>query len=234
MLSWPGFSALVPRGLIVSCQAAPGDALHGSELMARMALAAARGGAVAIRAEGPADVAAIRAAVALPVIGIRKRLYPRSPVSITPTFADAREVAGAGAAAIAVDGTGRRRPGDETLAALIERIHRELALPVLADVSTLDEGRRAADAGADAVATTLAGHVAHDPAAAEADPAVALVGQLVAALAVPVVAEGRYRTPAEAERAIAEGAYAVVVGTAITRPEAIAGAFARAIARRLR
>jgi putative N-acetylmannosamine-6-phosphate epimerase len=222
------FAARIPRGLIVSCQAAPEDALHGPALMAAMAEAAVQGGAVAIRAEGAADIAAIRAAVGVPVVGVVKRLYPGSPVQLTPTFAEAREAAEAGAAAVALDGTGRPRPGGQTLAALIERVHLELQVPVLADVATVEDGRRAASAGADAVASTLAGYV-DGALAPAAGPDVELVRRLVDALAVPVLAEGRYRTPEDAARAMAAGAYAVVVGTAITRPSAIAAGFAAAV-----
>ena len=59
------------HGLIVSCQAPPGSPLRGPEHMTAMARAAAAGGAAGIRAEGPADIAAIRGAVDLPVIGLR-------------------------------------------------------------------------------------------------------------------------------------------------------------------
>ncbi len=225
------FRDVIPRGLVVSCQASPEDPLHGSFFMARMAVAAAAGGAGAIRADGAADIGAIREAVPLPIIGIRKRRYPRSPVSITPTFAEAREVVTAGAVVVALDATARPRPGGEELADLIERIHLELDVPVLADVSTFDEGVRAADVGADAVASTLSGYVEGSPVLETPD--VELVHRLAGALAVPVVAEGRYQTPADAERAIAAGAYALVVGTAITRPHVIARAFSSAIRKRI-
>lgn len=225
------FRDVVPRGLIVSCQAPPGDPLRGSLFMARMAVAAARGGAIAIRAEGADDIRAIRESVSLPIIGIGKRVYPSSPVSITPTFQEAREVVSAGAVTVALDGTARPRPGGEALADLIARIHLELDVPVLADVSTHEEGLSAAAAGADAVASTLSGYVEGSPASEEPD--VELVRLLAGALALPVVAEGRYRTPAEATRAIEAGAYAVVVGTAITRPHLITGMFVKAIATRL-
>ncbi|MEY3495240.1 MAG: hypothetical protein RI921_600 [Chloroflexota bacterium] len=88
-------------GLIVSCQALEGEALHGSAMMARMALAAVQGGAVAIRANSPDDVAAIRAQVSVPVIGLWKRDLPGFDVRITPRLEDALALVRAGADVIA-------------------------------------------------------------------------------------------------------------------------------------
>lgn len=98
-------------GLVVSCQAAPGEPAHGSEIMARMAALAAEGGAIAIRANGAADVRAIKQAVSAPVIGIVKRDYPGSAVYITPTLREIEELLEAGADIIAFDGTLQKRPG---------------------------------------------------------------------------------------------------------------------------
>jgi N-acylglucosamine-6-phosphate 2-epimerase len=225
------FSMIVPRGLIVSCQAPRGDPLHGGVFMARMAAAAARGGAVAIRADGPEDIRAIRESVSLPIIGINKNRYSSSTVYITATFEDATDAFAAGANVLAVDGTQRPRPRGEDLGGLIERIHADLGVPVLADVSSVEEGIRAARLGADALATTLSGYVEGSPKSARPD--VRLVKRLSAAVDIPVVAEGRYRNPREAASAIASGAYAVVVGTAITRPQVIAESFATAVREQL-
>ncbi|MFZ9415961.1 MAG: N-acetylmannosamine-6-phosphate 2-epimerase, partial [Alphaproteobacteria bacterium] len=51
-----------------------------------------------------------------------------------------------------------------------------------------------------------------------------------AGLGAPVFAEGRFNTPALAAAAMRAGAHAVVVGSAITRPEVVAGWFAAAVA----
>lgn len=225
------FGEIFPRGLIVSCQAPAGDPLRGSVFMARMAVAAEAGGAVGIRANGPSDIQAIRESVALPVLGIFKVEYPDSPVYITPTFEEARQVVEAGAAAVALDATSRPRPKGERLESLIARIHEELDVPVMADVAAYEEGVRAAQLGADAVASTLSGYVGGGPPGPAPD--LELVGRLAAQLAVPVVAEGRYHAPEQAAEAIAAGAYAVVVGTAITRPHIITQAFAKAVKGRL-
>jgi N-acylglucosamine-6-phosphate 2-epimerase len=219
--------ALFPaRSLIVSCQAGAGSALRGPEPMALMAREAAAGGAAGIRANGPADVAAIRAAVDLPIIGIHKLGDPAG-VFITPTVAAAVEVVRAGATLVALDGTRRPRPDGTPLAALIAVIHADLDVPVMADVDTYEAGVAAREAGADLVATTLAGYTGGP---VPAEPDLELVARLASTLDCPVVAEGRYATPEQVRAALDAGAYAVVVGTAVTNPAAITRRFRQATA----
>ncbi|MFF3525036.1 N-acetylmannosamine-6-phosphate 2-epimerase [Streptomyces rubiginosohelvolus] len=224
----PAGAAAVLRGLagtlIVSCQALPGEPLHGPDIMARMARAAVAGGAAAVRINGPEDVAAVRRAVTVPLIGLWKD--GDEGVYITPTLGHARRVAEAGADLVAIDATHRPRRDGLSLPDTIEALHR-LGIGVLADVSTHEEGLAAAAAGADVVATTLSGYT---PDSAPPDgPDFALVASLAAALDVPLIAEGRIATPAEAARALTLGAHAVVVGGAITRPMAITERFAAAL-----
>ncbi len=218
---------IFPRGLIVSCQALEHEPLHGSHIMARMALAAQQGGAVGIRANTPEDIRAIRETVSLPIIGIYKREYEGSPVYITPTFAEAKAIAEAGAQMIALDATQRLRPNGETLEELIRRIHEELDLPVMADCSTLDEAVKAAELGADVVSSTLAGYT---PYSRKTDgPDFELLQEMLAAVRVPVFAEGRFHTPEQVAKALKMGCYAVVVGGAITRPQEITARFTAGI-----
>jgi len=219
------FLAAVKGKLIVSCQALKDEPLHGAEVMAKMALAAQMGGAAAIRANGPADIRAIKAAVDLPVIGLYKR--GNSGVYITPTFDDAAEIAEAGADVIALDCANRNRPDGAPLGDLLERIRRELRLPAFADVSTLAEAQGAAALGAAMAAPTLSGYTENSP--ASEGPDFDLLAQMINALPIPVIAEGRIHTPEQARRALDLGAWAVVVGSAITRPRAITARFARAL-----
>lgn len=212
-------------GLVVSCQAYPGEPMRDPGTMARVALAVAAGGAAGIRAQGLADLRAIRAVLGLPLIGLWKD--GAGPVVITPTIAHAVAVAGAGADVVAVDATGRPRPDGSSLGELVRAVHQAGAL-VMADVSTRDEGLAAADAGADLVGTTLSGYT--EP-VAPGGPDLDLVERLAPRLAVPVLAEGRIRTPAEAAEALRRGAYAVVVGTAITHPTTLTERFASALRR---
>jgi N-acylglucosamine-6-phosphate 2-epimerase len=220
----------LPRGsLVVSCQAGPGNPFNEPELMALMARAAEAGGARGIRANGADDVAAIRAVTTLPIIGINKLGDPGG-VFITPTFESAVGIVAAGADLIALDGTTRPRPDGQTLHRQIERIHDELGVPVVADVDTLDAGLAARDAGADLVATTLSGYT--EASASAHGPDVELVRQLAARLDCPVIAEGRIRTDEDVRAVCDAGAYAVVVGTAITNPMQITAHLAGAIPRR--
>ncbi|MEU1494047.1 N-acetylmannosamine-6-phosphate 2-epimerase [Streptomyces sp. NPDC005776] len=212
--------------LIVSCQAPPGDPMRETSTLVRLALSAVAGGGSAIRANDPEVVAAITAAVDLPVIGLWKD--GDTGVFITPTVRHALAVAEAGAAVVAADATDRPRPDGSTFAELVEAVHAAGAL-VMADVSTLAEGVAAAELGADFVSTTLSGYVPGTP--KQTGPDLDLVSKLSAAIDVPVVAEGRINTPGEAAEALSRGAHSVVVGTAITAPTALTARFVAGIAR---
>lgn len=220
------FARLIPDGgLVVSCQAPAGSPLRSSEMMAAMARAAYEGGAAAIRANGPEDVAAIAAAVALPVLGIHKLGDPAG-VYITPTVEAALEVVDAGAAIVAIDGTRRPRADGGSFADQLAGIRRRSDVPIMADVDSLEAGLRARDAGADAIATTLSGYTGGGH-VASAD--IDLIAALAAELDCPIVAEGRIRTDEDVAAARAAGAYALVIGTAITNPAAITRGFVRAL-----
>ena len=196
--------------------------------MTAMAKAAEAGGAVGLRINGPEDIAAVRVASDLPIIGLLKRSYPGSPIEITPTYAEAAEIAAARADMIAIDATGRARPGGETLKTLIERIHENLGLPVLADCAAVEDALAAAEVGADAVASTLSGYLDRKVQPPD-DPDLDMIVRLVPRCPVPVIAEGRFKTPGQVAAALRAGAHAVVVGTAITNPREITQAFVRAI-----
>ncbi|WP_328365455.1 N-acetylmannosamine-6-phosphate 2-epimerase [Micromonospora zamorensis] len=212
--------------LVVSCQAYPGEPMRTPDTMRRVALAAAKGGAAGIRAQGVADIAAIREAVDLPLIGLWKD--GDDDVFITPTLEHALAVARAGAHVVALDGTARPRPDGRTLGDTIAAVHELTGALVMADCSTLGEGIAAAAAGADLVGTTLSGYTAYT--SKQPGPDLDLVAQLATAIDVPVIAEGRIHTPAQAAQALRAGAWAVVVGTAITHPSTITGWFASAMA----
>lgn len=216
-------------GLVVSCQAQAEEPLYGSSHMSAMAKAAVEAGAVGIRANGPEDIASIHATIDVPIIGLYKVDMSGFDVRITPSFQQALAVAEAGADIIALDATSRPRPA-ESVADLIKRIHQQIARPVLADVSTTEEGHIAVEAGADFLATTLSGYTSYSP--SQPGPDFFLLEQLVKSFTshgIPVLAEGRIGTPEQAARALKLGAHAVVVGSAITRPQWITARFVGAL-----
>lgn len=212
--------------LVVSCQAYPGEPMRHPDTMRRVAQAVAQGGAAGIRAQGLDDIAAIRATLALPLIGLWKD--GEHEVFITPTIEHALAVADAGADIVAVDGTSRPRPDGHTLAETIAAVHERTDALVMADCSTVEEGLDAARHGADLVGTTLAGYTAYTTKGT--GPDLELVARLAAVTEVPVVAEGRIHRPDQAAAALRAGASTVVVGTAITHPTTITSWFTAAVA----
>ena len=202
------------RKLVVSCQAPVDSPLHDPVVIAAIALASVEQGAEAVRIDTPAHISAVREKVNSPIIGLWKQKLPGFDVYITPQFHHAAAIAQAGADIIAIDATQRNRPEGETVTSLITRIHQELNKPVMADVDTFEAACAAAQAGADLVATTLYGYTPRtnhlNP------PGFELLAQMVKKLEVPAICEGGISSPQMARHALDLGAYAVVVGTAIT------------------
>jgi len=219
-------------GLIVSCQAEGDDPFNRPEYLALFARAAEMGGARGLRACGVENIRALRAASSLPIIGITKSRYPDGSVLITPDLADVEAILEAGADIIAVDATDRRRPNGLLGSEFVAAIKQRWDAPVLADIATLEEGEAAWRAGADAVATTLSGYTATTAHRASNEPDWDLLAGLVKIGDVPVIMEGRVWTPDQARHSLDLGAFAVVVGTAITRPRVVTGAFVQALATR--
>ena len=216
--------------LVVSCQALENEPLHSPFIMSRMALAARQGGAAAIRANSVADIEAIKEQVTLPVIGIIKREYPDSEVFITATMKEVDELMTVSPAIIALDATDRARPGGESLATLVTRIRtRYPSVLLMADIATVDEAVTAQALGFDCVGTTLYGYTAQTAGHALPDDDCQFLKAVLAAVTVPVVAEGNVDTPERAARCLALEAHMVVVGGAITRPQQITERFMAAI-----
>jgi len=212
--------------LVVSCQAYPNDPMEDTETLCRVAQSAALGGASGFRLNSPEHVRAVRQNTSLPIIAIQKT-YEGGQLRITADFGSARKLADAGADIIALDCTDRVHAYGEPWREISRRIHEELGLLVMADIATLEDGMRAAEAGVDFVAPTLHGY------AEETKGTFGFHPELVTALAQetgkPVIAEGNVSTPALARRAIEAGAWCVVVGSAITRPGTITATFVEAL-----
>lgn len=244
----PSFKEIIQSldgALIVSSQASTGEPLdHPSHILA-MCLSAINGGASALRLEGTANVAYVRKhcdelfVQHVPIVGLIKAAVPAaerlSCAYITASFADCCALAEAGADIIALDATSRKRADDHDLEETILKVHQELDRLVWADCATFAEAINAAECGADIISTTLYGYTAETALPKEAGPSFELLSELIDHLDRPVILEGRVWHPDELTRAFEIGAHAVVVGSAITRPQLITERFVKAIpARRAR
>jgi N-acylglucosamine-6-phosphate 2-epimerase len=203
--------------LIVSVQAPQGSPMREPSVIAAMAEASLAQGAFGVRLESPEHIGAVRQRCpgAL-IVGLWKRVYPGSSVYITPGWEEVRAVWAAGADIVAIDATARERPDGDDLAGLIERVQRDLGAPLMADVDSVENGLRAAALGCHWVGTTLMGYT--EATAHQRPPAWDLLPPLRLQLPpeTALICEGGLSSPDQAHRALAEGADAVVVGTAIT------------------
>lgn len=210
------------NGLIVSCQPVKGGAMDNAAMVVGFALAALDGGASGLRIESSEYVRAVRGATDKPIIGLVKRDLDDTPVRITPWLEDVDALAAAGADIIAYDATQRIRPVDTKM--LVERIHSHGRI-AMADCSILSDAEQALAEGAEIVGTTLAGYTGPvEP----TEPDFELVAA-ASKLTPHVIAEGNVRTPEQASKALAAGAFMVVVGSAITRPEYVTSWFRAAL-----
>lgn len=229
---------MFPKGLIVSSQALEGNPLRNSEYLAIMALAAQVGGCSAIRANGVEDISEMRKrGVTVPIVGIDKRKDSSGRTVITPDFEGAKRVVEAGATIIAMDVTDYPSDIAEDRKTLIDRLHNELGVMVMADISTASEAKKAADMGVDAVSTTLAGYVPGALHTAEElyTPNFDLIKE-IAKMNLPcaLVAEGRIWDKDQLADAFKAGVDAVVIGKAITNPMAITRYFLSAVPEELK
>lgn len=214
-------------GLIVSCQAYPGEPMLDPRTMSQVAQAAVAGGARGIRGKGLDDLRAMHAAIDVPLIGLVKA--GQEGVYITPTLADCCAVAETGAQIVALDGTRRPRPDGRTLAqtvAGLKAAHPDVL--VMADCGSVADAEAAATAGVDVLGTTLAGYTGERPKTDGPDWEV--IDGIIGMDTLPVFVEGRVHSPSEAAEAMRRGAFAVVVGTAITHPTTLTRWFADAVA----
>ena len=216
--------------LIVSCQALPHEPLHSSFIMGRMALAAKEGGAYGIRANTKEDIAEIQTQVDLPVIGIVKRDYEDSKVYITPTMKEINELMEVKPDIIALDATHSLRPGGRTLDEFYREIRNSYPEQLLmADCSTVEEALFADQLGFDFIGTTLVGYTDQSKSLKIESNDFEIIRQIVAKVKHRVIAEGNINTPEKARRIIELGAFSVVVGSIITRPQLITKSFAEAL-----
>lgn len=225
--------ALMKGTVIVSCQATPGEPLYikGGTVMHLMARAAKLAGAKVIRTSSVRDIVAIKEETGLPVIGLIKREYPGYTGRITMTMREVDECVEAMADIISIDCTDCPRGDGLKPTDFLRKVKEKYPnIIIMADCAAFDEAVSAYEAGADLVGTTMHGYTPNTYAeAADGEPNFALVEKLSKALPCPVIAEGRVHTPEQARKMLELGAWAVVVGGAITRPLEIAQRFMKGI-----
>ncbi len=215
--------------LIVSCQAPSHSPLHQPEVIGAIALAAINNGARGVRIDSPSHIRAVRnIAPHTPIIGLWKQMGLDSSVYITPRFEDAVAVSEAGADIIAVDATQRLRPNGEKMEDLIRRIKNDLGKMVMADIDTVESAIASADAGADFIGTTLYGYT--EETEGLTPPNFDFLQQIITITNKPIICEGGVKSPQAAKKAIEMGAFAVVVGTAITGIDLQTQAYSNALA----
>lgn len=218
--SWRG-------GLIVSCQAPQNSPLAEPEIIAAFAETAEQNGAVGVRIDSPENIRAVKKRIKIPVLGIYKIVSDASEVYITPTFEAAKKINEAGADVIALDATRRSRPNNEKLEEIVAQIQIELKRAVMGDVAKFEEGLNAAEIiGVDVVSTTLSGYTEETKHLAKPD--FELVESLAKRLTIPIICEGRLRSSEDVRRAFDCGAFAVVVGGAITGIDRLVSKFVSA------
>lgn len=214
--------------VVVSVQAMPSEPLYAESCMTAMMKSVVNGDAGALRVAGVRDVKIAKKLFTLPVIGLTKpNVIPKNYkeiVYITPTVKDVIDLVQAGADIIATDATQRPRPNGEKLADLFKYVHINNRI-AMADISTLEEGIKAKEAGADILSTTLAGYTLESVNSPSKEPDFELLKQLVETTKMPVVLEGRIWEPEQVNKAFELGAHCVVIGSAITRPQLITKRF---------
>lgn len=215
--------------LIVSCQALPDEPLHSDFIMARMAVAAKEGGASGIRANSVVDIAAIQKAVDLPIIGIIKRDYDGADVYITATMKEVDELMTVRPDIIAIDATTSTRPNGESLKEFFQKVKEKYPDQLwMADCSTIDEMLTADQLGFDYIGTTLVGYTKQSQGDKIESNDFEIIRKALSQLSHPLIAEGNIDTPDKVRRVLELGAYSVVVGSAITRPQLITKKFVEA------
>lgn len=213
--------------LIVSCQALPHEPLHSSFIMGRMALAAKQGGAAGIRANTKEDIKEIQAQVDFPIIGIVKRDYEGSKVYITPTMKEIDELMEVKPEIIAMDATISTRPNQKSLKSFFEEVKAKYPEQLfMADCSTVEEALYADELGFDFIGTTMVGYTEQSKGDRIEENDFEILREIISKVKHKVIAEGNINTPEKAKRVIELGAFSVVVGSIITRPQLITKSFA--------
>lgn len=210
---------------IVSCQALPNEPLHSPFIMGKLAKAALEGGAQGIRANSIVDITEIKKEVDLPIIGIIKQDYADSNIFISPTINEIDALVEAEIEVIATDATFRLRPNGQTLDQFYSEVRAKYPTQkLMADCSTFEEMCYADKLGFDYISTTLFGYTenSNENAFVNYDKLIEETKLIKGKL----VAEGQIATPQMAKEIANLNIFdAIVIGSAITRPQLITRGF---------
>lgn len=219
----------IKNGLIVSCQSEGSDPFNTPSGVTLFAKAAQMAGAAAIRSQGLAKIRMIKKHVPLPMIGLLKGTFPDGTVKITGSTHQVKQLVKLGCEIIAIDGTFRKRE-NLTGPEFIKKIKSEFpGTLIMADIATHDEGIACEESGADCLSTTLSGYTPETIHLPKDVPDFSLLERLAKYSCIPVIAEGKIKSPEEAKKMMELGAFAVVVGTVITRPRVVMGWYKDAV-----
>lgn len=213
------------NGLIVSCQMEKHAPCFDENIIELMAKSALWGGACALRINGVDNIEKIRKLTDVPIIGLIKVFQEDTEVFMTPTMKEVDEVIKAGADIVAIDGTDRMINGQKANEIIVEIKKKYPEIVMLADVRDEVDALKSLELGADMVAPTFYRFKKDAKSSDLPDwEMFAKMCKLCKGKGL-VLMEGKVWTPDDAIRAFHYGAYAVVVGSAITRPHLIARRF---------
>ena len=148
---------------------------------------------------------------------------------VSPTMKEVDDLVAAGSDIVALDCTLRKRGDGSTVNEFIAQIREKYPdIILMADISNYEEGINAWKCGVDIVGTTMSGYTAYTSSVSDG-PDYELMERLSRDINIPVIGEGRIHYPDQAVKALQTGAWAIVVGGAITRPLEIAMRFQNAI-----
>lgn len=214
--------------LIISCQAVKGEPLYGYNIMHLMAKAAKEGGADGIRCNYISDINSIKQEVDLPTIGIIKAVYPDSDVYITPTLKEVKALLEeTDAEVVALDATLRARPNGEKLEDLVKYIRENKPqVEIMADISNMEEAKWADSLGFDYIGCTMRSYT--ESTKGIVIPDYSFIAEMVNTLHAKIIAEGGIWEAEQLKKVWQAKPYAVVIGSAVTRPKDITARFRKA------
>lgn len=218
--------------LVISCQAFEGNPFYGADNMVKMAKSAEISGAKCVRICWPEQVKAVKESTNLIVIGIFKKFEEgmtiEKDIVITPSYHEAKELIESGADIVALDGTLRGRKESE-LEQLVKKIKNHYPMvPLMADISTLEEAKFCEKIGFDIVSSTLSGYTYYTKNRCDGSPDYELVKQMKKKLKCMINAEGRIWDVEQLKKMKSLRPDMITIGTAITNPMLIARRFVNA------